>query len=114
MRARLVVSDQSSAEVDHLRRTMNALLLILEDLGARLAAEVTTAPTAADLEILSVFQSISDGIRDGADTDPDGELGAATTTGLSIEGLRPTPRHPRRARGSTTDVPVAGAVDSDL
>ena len=104
MRARLIVADQSSQEFDHMRRSYNALLLILEDLGARLTAEVATAPSAADLEIISVFQSISDGIRDGVDNDPDGELGVAGTTGLAIEGLRPTPRHPRRARGATVAV----------
>ena len=104
MRARLIVADQSSQEFDHMRRSYNALLLILEDLGARLAAEVTTAPSAADLEILAVFQSISDGIRDGVDSDPDSELGTHVPTSLPIEGLRPTPRHPRRARGNTVVV----------
>lgn len=112
MRARLIVADTSSAEVDHLRRNFNSLLLILEDLGARLAAEVVTAPTAADGEILAVFQSISDAIRDGVDSDPDSELVTHAPTLLPIEGLRSTPRHPRRARGSTVAVLATDGEDA--
>lgn len=110
MRARYVVADQSSEEVDALRRNFNALLLILEDLGARLAAEVTTAPTTADDEIVAVLTSISDAIRDGVDNDPDSELGTHTPTLLPIEGVRPTPRHPKRpARGAITVLASEGA-----
>ncbi len=95
-----------------MRRSYNALLLILEDLGARLAAEVVTAPTAADGEIIAVFQSISDAVRDGVDNDPDGELVTHVPTFLPIEGLRPTPRHPRRARGSTVAVAATEGEDA--
>lgn len=112
MRARLVVSDTSSAEVDQLRRSVNALLLILEDLGARLTAEVVTAPSAADLEIVAVFQSISDAIRDGADTDPDGELVTHVPTGLPIVGMRPTVRHPARRQRTTVAVEAADGEDA--
>jgi len=110
MRARLVIGDQSSQEFDELRRNFNALLLLLEDLGARLAAEVVTAPSAADGEILAVFQSLSDAITSGADTDPNTLLVTHVPTSLEINGLKPTPRHPTRRAQPT----VAMVVGDDL
>lgn len=72
-RARKVVSDVSSQEVDELRRQFNNLLVIIEN-----------ATDLADLQA-----AIAAGTDDG--------------TGREIVGVRPTPTHPRRARNTTTD-----------
>lgn len=72
-RARKVVSDQSSQEFDELRRQFNNLLLILE--GTTSFATLQTALTA----------------------------GNDTVTGRDINGVRPTPTHPRRARNLGTE-----------
>ena len=73
-RARKVVSDQNSQEFDELRRQFNNLLAIIE--GAATLAAVQTAITA------------------GVDT---------VVTGREINGVRPTPTHPRRPRVLETE-----------
>ena len=73
-RARKVVSDMSSAEFDELRRQFNNLLEIIEN--------------AADLSELQAT------IAAGVD---------ANNTGREINGVRPTPTHPRRARNLDTE-----------
>jgi len=72
-RARKVVSDMSSAEFDELRRQFNNLLEIIEN--------------ATDLAGLQAA------IAAGVDS----------TTGREINGVRPTPTHPRRARNLDTE-----------
>lgn len=84
---RLVVGDQSSVEVDQLRKTVNALLLVLQRAGENVAA----GDTAED-----VLQSISEGIAVGVDSDPATTLVSGSATGLELVGLRPMNRHPRR------------------
>jgi hypothetical protein len=73
-RARKVVSDQNSQEFDELRRQFNNLLAILE--------------VAADLG------AIQTAIAAGVDT---------AATGREINGVRPTPTHPRRPRVLETE-----------
>lgn len=72
-RARKVVSDMSSQEFDELRRQFNNLLAIIE--AAATLAEIQTAVT------------------DGVDAN----------TGRELNGVRPTPTHPRRARVLETE-----------
>jgi hypothetical protein len=72
-RARKVISDQSSQEFDELRRQFNNLLAILE--------------VVADLGTLQAV------ITAGTDA----------VTGREINGVRPTPTHPRRARNQDTE-----------
>jgi hypothetical protein len=72
-RARKVVSDQNSQELDELRRQFNNLLLILE---------ATTD-----------FASMQAAMVAGNDS----------VTGVDINGVRPTPLHPRRPRNLDTE-----------
>jgi hypothetical protein len=72
-RARKVVSDQSSQEFDELRRNFNNLLLIIEG---------TTDLTSLKAAIVAGNDSV---------------------TGVDINGVRPTPTHPRRARNLGTE-----------
>lgn len=84
---RLVVGDQSSVEVDQLRKTVNALLLVLQRAGENIVA----GDSAED-----VLQSIGEGIAAGVDSDPETTLSSGTPTGLELVGLRVMNRHPRR------------------
>jgi len=84
-RARKVVSDVSSQEFDELRRQFNNLLLILERNARDEADATTTAVQAAE--------ALATAIETGTDAD----------TGREINGVRPTPTHPRRARNQSTE-----------
>lgn len=84
-RARKVVSDQSSQEFDELRRQFNNLLLVLERNARDEADATTTAVQAAE--------ALATALETGADAD----------TGREINGVRPTPTHPRRARNQSTE-----------
>ena len=84
-RARKVVSDVSSQEFDELRRQFNNLLLILERNARDEADATTTADQAAE--------ALATAIETGTDAD----------TGREINGVRPTPTHPRRARNQSTE-----------
>lgn len=85
-KARLIRGDQSSAEFDQLRKTVNALLLILENAGNMVTAGATAG---------AVIQAIGDAVASGADTNPQARAGY-TGTGLEIVGLKPTAKHPDR------------------
>jgi len=73
-RARKVVSDQNSQEFDELRRQFNNLLAIME---------ATTD-----------FSTLQTAITAGVD---------AADTGRELNGVRPTPTHPRRPRNLETE-----------
>ncbi len=85
-RARLVISDVSSEEVDQLRRTVNTLILMLE------TAEASITAGASAAEVLGAW---ADGVRTGTDDNPD-SVSNVVSTGREIVGLKPTPTHPRR------------------
>ena len=86
-RVRLVVGDQSSAEVDQLRRTVNALLLVLENLAG------TTFTDHADLQ-----EALANTLSTGVDSDFTTTTSADSYVGTNVEvvGLRPMNRHPSR------------------
>lgn len=71
-KARQVVSDNASGEVDELRRQFNNLLVIIEG--------------------TSTFATLQTAITDGVDT----------VSGNEINGVKPTPTHPRRPKKNTT------------
>lgn len=73
-RARKVVSDQSSQEFSELRRQFNNLLLVIE--AATTLADVQAAITA----------------------------GTDVISGRELNGVRPTPTHPRRPRDLGTEL----------
>jgi hypothetical protein len=84
---RLVVGDQSSAEIDQLRRTSNAMIQILDNLAG------TTFTALADFQ-----EALANTISTGVDgdfttiTNADSYVG----TGLELVGTRPMNRHPAR------------------
>jgi len=84
-RARSVVSDQNSQELDELRRQFNNLLLVLQRNARDEADATTTAVQAAE--------ALATALEGGTDVD----------TGREINGVRPTPTHPRRPRKLGTE-----------
>lgn len=85
-RARVVVSDTSSEEVDQLRRTVNTLLHMIESAEASLTAGATAE---------NVLDAWADAVRTGKDDNPDG-VSDVSPTNRVVVGLRPTPTHPTR------------------
>ena len=83
---RLTVGDQSSAEIDQLRRTVNTLLQMLETAEGSL----TAGASAAD-----VLNAWADAVRTGTDDNPLA-IANVVSTSLEIVGLRPMNRHPAR------------------
>lgn len=101
MFVRLVVGDQSSAEVDQLRRTTNSLLLILENLAG------TTFTALADMQE-ALANTLSTGVDSDFTTATNSD--AYVGTGLELVGLRPMNRHPARA-GSVGQLKAAETDD---
>lgn len=99
-RARYVISDTSSEEVDQLRRTVNTLVLMLETAEASL----TAGASAED-----VLNAWADAARTGTDDNP-ASIADITSTSRELHGLRPTPKHPRRPKGKLVDM----TADSDF
>ena len=99
---RLTVGDQSSAEFDQLRRTVNALLLMLESASA----SVTAAATAEN-----ILKAWAEGITAGRDTNP-GSVALVVPTNVEIVGLRPMNRHPARA-GSALGTQLTAMTSDD-
>lgn len=90
-RARKVVSDQNSQEFDELRRQFNNLLAILQQNASEEAAATTTPLQAAT--------ALADALTAGVDVDNSPHVG----TGRELNGVRPTPTHPRRPRNLETE-----------
>ena len=86
-KARKVVADQNSEELDQLRRTVHSLMIILENVGTNLAAAIDPADVGTALEAA---------IATGVDSDTSGGY---VPTGIEIVGVDPTPKHPRRPKG---------------
>lgn len=98
-KAKVVVADQNSAEVDQLRKTVNALLVMLETAKDAL-------PTPAN-RVEKVLASWADGIAIGKDSNPN-SYSDAVATNVEIVGLQVTPRHPDRPGNA-----VLGTLDKD-
>tara|TARA_R100001244_G_scaffold53662_1_gene46564 strand:- start:6788 stop:7093 length:306 start_codon:yes stop_codon:yes gene_type:complete len=96
-KARLIVADQHSAELDQIRRTMNALLLMIEGAEASLTA-------GADAE--DVLNAWADGIAVGVDSNP-AAIANVVATNVELVGTKPTPLHPRHPRGALRSMAAA-------
>jgi hypothetical protein len=100
---RLVVGDQSSAEVDQLRRTVNALLLVLENLSG------TTFTALADFQ-----EALANSISTGTDGDFTTATNSDSYTGTGVElvGLRVMNPHPPRPgfSGQQAELKTASAA----
>lgn len=93
-KGRRVVGDQNSEELDQLRRTVHTLMIMLENLGTSLGAA---------LDFTDV-NNIGDGLNAAFVTGIDSAATDYTGSGLPVEGVIPTPKHPRR--------PTVGKVDN--
>jgi len=85
---RLVVGDQSSAEIDQIRETLNNLLKILENAGASITATCTAE---------EVFLAIAAAVTTGVDNNA-GTVGSAdyVSSNLELVGVEPMNKHPLR------------------
>lgn len=102
MYVRLVVGDQSSAEVDQMRRTSNALLLVLENLAG------TTFTTLADFQE-ALANTLTTGVDSNFTTGTSAD--AYVGTGVELVGVRPMNRHPARP-GSVEQLKAGSANDA--
>jgi hypothetical protein len=92
-RARKVVSDTHSAEMDEVRRTLHSLMLVLESVASSVDAGTITADEA--------FTALLAALQTGSDddiTNIDGGANDYVGSGKELAGVRPTPTHPRRPR----------------
>ena len=96
-KARLVVADQHSAELDQIRRTVNAILLMIEGAEASL-----TAGASAE----NVLNAWADGVGVGVDSNPSG-ISNVVATNVELVGIKPTPLHPRHPRGALRSMAAA-------
>lgn len=85
-KARRIVGDQNSAEIDHLKKTVNTLLKMLETAGASIAAGASAE------DVLSAWAA---GVAEGKDSNPDG-IANVESTGLEISGIKTIVQFPRR------------------
>lgn len=101
-----VISDLGSNEVDELRRSFHALLLILENVCAQAEAATITSDEA--------FVAIGAALASGVDADITGIGGGSNDyagTGLALVGIKPEPNRPRARRSSAL---VDLSPDSDF
>jgi hypothetical protein len=85
-KGRRVVGDQNSEELDQLRRLVHTLLVMLRNAGDDLANATADASVT----------DIGAGLRDAIDSGVDSAATGYTGSGLAIEGVIPSPKHPRR------------------
>lgn len=98
-KARLVVADVGSAEMDQLRRSVNALIVVLQNV----ASEVDAGNITADEAFTVVLNSLSTGV-DSSITGVDGGANNYAGTTREIVGTKPTPLHPKQPRGQLADM----------
>lgn len=87
-KARLVVGDQNSAELDVFKRSYNSLLLVLENVAAEVVATTITADEA--------FAVIAHVLAGGVDDSASG-VAAHAPTNRFVVGVKSTPVIPPRA-----------------
>lgn len=92
-KARRVIADQSSEEFDQLRRSVNTILVVLQNV----AAEVDAGNITADEAFTALYSTLSTGL-DSTIANIDSGANTYTGLGVTIEGLIPSPKHPRRVR----------------
>lgn len=98
-RARLVVADMNSAEMDSLRRQFNNLLLVIENVSS----EVDAGNITADEAFTALVTVLNSGV-DGDIAAIDGGANNYAGTNREILGVKPTPLHPKQVRGVTRDM----------
>jgi hypothetical protein len=100
-KARLVVGDQNSAELDVVKRSYNSLLLVLENI----ASEVDATTLTAEEGFSALLNALSTGL------DSSGTPAAHVGTGRFVVGIKSTPVIPPRA--AETVATLVEMIDSD-
>lgn len=99
-KARLVVGDQNSAELDALRRSFNSMIVVLENISAEVTAGTLTAEQG--------FEALGAALRNGVDGS--GTPAPHVGTGRMVAGVRVSPQHPpRKAEVLSELVPMTAA-----
>ncbi len=94
-KARKVVGDQNSEELDVLRRCVHTMLIMLENLGTDLAAAT----------LIGDVNDVGTGLQAAISSGLDSAATSYTGSGLEIAGVNPTPKHPKRPQSA-----AAGAL----
>jgi hypothetical protein len=98
-KARIVIGDQNSAELDALKRSFNSLLVVLEQIAIEEAATTTTAVQSAQ----ALANALTTGVDSTAST-------GHTPTGRMVVGIKSTPGIPsRRAEEANKLVTMSSA-----
>lgn len=90
-KGRRVVGDQNSEELDQMRRCLHGVVIALENV----ASEVDAGNITADEAFTVLLASLSTGL-DSDITGVDGGANNYAGTAVALEGVIPTPKHPRR------------------
>lgn len=98
-KARIVIGDQNSAELDALKRSFNSLLVVLQNIAAEEAAATTTAVQAA--------AALSAALSTGLDSSSAPHVG----TGRMVVGVKSSPTIPMRAEETVTRLVDMTAAD---
>jgi hypothetical protein len=98
-KARLVVADVGSTELDQLRRSVNALFVVLQNI----ASEVDAASITADEAFTVILNSLSTGV-DSSITGVDGGANNYAGTQREVVGTKPTPSQPMPPRGGIANM----------
>lgn len=94
-KGRRVVGDQNSEELDQMRRALHTIMLMLENLGTMLQTLDNTNVGTIVTGMTEIGAGLEAAFDDGQDDDIGGTLYVGAT-GLPVEGVIPSPKHPRR------------------
>jgi len=97
MKGKKVIADQSSAELDALRKTVHSLILVVRNLCT------LGGVSANHAALIAILLAVGENIDNGTDIDGTGYTG----TGLEIAGVIPQPKHPQRPSFSDNLVDIA-------
>ena len=97
-KARKVVGDQNSQEIDVMRRALHTLMIMLENFGTDLSN------ATADITVTNLGAGLAAALSSGVDSSATNYTGSE----LPIEGVDPTPKHPARPQGG-----IGAVVDLD-
>lgn len=100
-KARVVIADQNSAEVDALRRSFNSLIVVLENISAEVVATTLTP--------IQGFEALGAALDTGRDAS--GTPAPHVGTGRLVTGIKVTPAYPPRKAESASELVEMVAAD---
>jgi len=98
-KARLVVADVGSTELDQLRRSVNALFVVLQNIADQVDAGTMTADESFTVLLNTLFTGIDSSI-----TGISGGGNNYAGTQREVVGTKPTPSQPMPPRGGITNM----------